>query len=297
MIRLHDMGAGVVDLQKTLVDLGYPLPGSTLPNGSFDGICGVETLMAASKVLQHHGQISDPDPNIVSDVELAFIFALRDLLKKPIPVVPVSKAPTMLVDRRKEALATWDRGQRLWTNVTGICLHQTACMMGERDARYDSIGAHVVVCRSGKVLWMHDFNRLIVHGNGWNARCVGVEIDGLYEGVDGNPATLWNDPSTPYREVGQIPTAEAMESSRQVIRWICSEVADHGGQVKALVAHRQASGNRQNDPGSAIWKAVALPMHAELKLTDGGPGFRLNDSAGGLPIPEAWDPSRRGIKY
>lgn len=61
-----------------------------------------------------------------------------------------------------------------------------------------------------------------------------------------------------------------------------------------LLAHRQASSSRQNDPGAQPWRDIAIPMMRELGLSDGGPGFKVDQ---GRPIPEAWDPTRKGIKY
>lgn len=208
--------------------------------------------------------------------------------------VPPDVFRASMFDRRSDAHPKYAPIPRVWSKVTGVCLHQTACNMGERIARYDTIGAHFVVTRAGKVLWMHDLDRVVVHGHGWNAQCVGIEIDGLYAGVEGDPSTVWDDPTTGVREVAQHVTPEAMESARQLVRWIVGEVERNGGKVNALVAHRQAADSRRNDPGSAIWQAVALPLHAELGLTDGGVGFRLGT---GYPIPEAWDPRCKGIRY
>lgn len=202
--------------------------------------------------------------------------------------------PAEFHDRRKTASKKHVRLlPRMWKSVTGICLHQTACLLGERPERWDTVGAHVGVTRSGKVIQMHDFNRVVYHGNGWNNGTVGIEIDGLYAGVEGDLKTVWDDPSTPSREQGMALTQESVIATRAAIRWICYEVARNGGKVKVLVAHRQASKNRRNDPGSAIWKSIALPMHAELNLTDGGGGFTLGE---GYPIPNEWDPNR-GHKY
>lgn len=208
--------------------------------------------------------------------------------------------PSLLVDRRDTAAqahgphGAWKVGRRPWSKVTGICLHQTACMLGERDERWDSVGAHLGITRSGKVIWLHDFDSVVAHGNGWNAQTVGIEIDGLYAGIEGDVSTVWDNPDTPSREQGMVLTSEAADAARQTIRWICRRVHAHGGRVRALVAHRQSSGTRRNDPGSAIWQAVALPMHAELGLSDGGIGFHLDD---GRAIPEAWDPRCIGVRY
>lgn len=187
-----------------------------------------------------------------------------------------------------------DRGGRPWSKVTGITLHQTACVLGERPARWDTLGAHVGVTRAGKVIHVHEFNRIVWHGNGFNSQCIGVEMDGLYAGVDGDPSTVWDNPATTQHETGMAVTPELVEAALDTIRWICAEVSRHGGKVKVLVAHRQSSATRRNDPGSAIWTRVALPLHAELKLSDGGPGFKIGD---GYAIPEAWDPSRVGVRY
>lgn len=209
-----------------------------------------------------------------------------------------TQRPSMLIDLRNNAAQGHGPGQawkvrpRPWSTVTGICLHQTACVLGEREARWETVGCHVGITRSGRVIWLHDFDRLVAHGNGWNSQTVGIEIDGLYAGIEGDPRTVWDDPSTPNREQGMTLTDESAEAARQTIRWICQRVLAHAGRVKALVAHRQSSQGRRNDPGSAIWQAVALPMHAELGLSDGGDGFEI----GGYPIPREWDASRTG-KY
>lgn len=204
--------------------------------------------------------------------------------------------------RRDGKLWPYIPSSRRWTATRGITLHQTACNMGERIARYDTIGAHFAVLRSGRVLRMADLNRIVYHGNGWNEQCVGIEIDGLYAGVENNPDTAldealrstWDDPTTPTRETPMQVTPQAMAATRALIRWIVWETAQNGGRMKVLCAHRQSSEDRRNDPGEAIWKAVALPLHAELGLSDGGLGFKIGT---GYPIPEAWDSTRTGIKY
>lgn len=191
-------------------------------------------------------------------------------------------------DRRKYAAQShhgYPVRRRKLSSVTGICLHQTACYLGERPSRYDGGGAHVFVTRAGRVIWLHDFDMRVVHGNGWNAGTVGIEIDGLYAGVDGDAKTVWDDPSTPFREQGMQLTPESTHAALQVVAWIRASVPT----VRVIVAHRQASADRRNDPGSAIWKAVALESGLLV-----APATTLGD---GLPIPEAWDAAQRGVRY
>ena len=189
-------------------------------------------------------------------------------------------------DRRKTAARSHDHGKR--KPPTGICLHQTACLLGERPERWDSVGAHIGITRGGKVIWLHDFDRLVWHGNGWNQTTIGIEIDGLYAGVEGDASTVWNDPRTPHREQGMALTAEAVAAARDVIRWICQTTPS----IKTIVAHRQSSGTRRSDPGQAIWQRVAIPARDELGLTT--PTLTLGT---GQRIPEAWDPRCKGVAY
>ena len=191
-------------------------------------------------------------------------------------------------DVRKKA-GPW----RPWQRITGICLHQTAVVLGERPSRWASVGAHIGITRSGKIIWVHSFDRVMYHGNLWNSGTVGIEIDGMYAGVEGIIRTFWRgNPPDPKRKPQEL-TRETIDAAKDAIRWIFETVARNGGGVNALVAHRQSSKNRRSDPGSAIWKAVALPMSTELALNDGGHGFTI----GGLPIPGKWDPNRDGIPY
>lgn len=280
-----DKGDEVKKLQVALMELGYPLP-----RWGADGALGTETLGALAHLLEDHGKQRDADADTVTDAELAYVHALHDALQTPLPP-PV--AGDRFFDIRAEADRRYVIRRRTWKDVTGICLHQTACNLGERPQRWATIGAHLGVTREGKVIWMHDFDYAIVHGNGFNTSTVGIEMDGAYAGIEGDPKTFWRPPGDT-KSQPQSPTAELIAAAKQTVKWICSEVERHGGKVTSLVAHRQASKDRQADPGSALWKAVAMPLHGELKLDDGGPGYKIGT---GFAIPEVWDASRVGIKY
>lgn len=199
--------------------------------------------------------------------------------------------PPALVDRREFAAQShhgYKTRSRNLSTVTGICLHQTGCHMGERPSRYDGMGAHVAVTRNGQIVWLHDFDRIVVAANGFNASTVSIEIDGLYAGIEGDQRTVWDNPGTPHKETGQALTAEATAAACEAVHWIKRAVPS----VTQIVAHRQASASRRSDPGSAIWQAVAIPMRDELGL-DTPIEMMLGN---GRAIPREWD-ARSKARY
>jgi hypothetical protein len=174
-----------------------------------------------------------------------------------------------------------NQGARPWGQVTGITLHQTAVDLGERPGRWDSLRAHVGVTRGGQVLQVYGLDALVYHGNGLNSSTVGIECSGTYEGVEGDRATWWQPPGV---SAPQRPTAALVEAALRAVRWVVEEVKANGGTVRYLYAHRQSSGTRQSDPGSALWRAVALDLERE-GLVETRPGYTVGT---GRAIPREW---------
>jgi N-acetyl-anhydromuramyl-L-alanine amidase AmpD len=280
-VQLGSKGSDVSLLQKDLNKLG------TQPQLIVDGDFGQKTDDAVRR-FQAANHLA------VDGICGPKTWAAIDAVLAAVPPPPASPIPGVeFYDRRAHAAQShggYAVTERDFSTVTGACLHQTACNLGERVERYDTVGAHFALTRGCKVIWMHDFTHKVAAANGWNNATVSIEIDGLYAGVEGDPSTVWNDPSTPGKDPGQVFTPEMAETLRKLLRWIKARL---GHQMNAIVAHRQASEDRPSDPGSAIW-VVALEMHQELGCSDGGIGFTLGD---GLPIPEKWDPRCKGIPY
>lgn len=210
-----------------------------------------------------------------------------------------------------QALYTIDHATKVHTGVfyaarkrsiedtTGVCCHQTACLMGEDPKRYLHTGSHRVVTRGGKRLRLHENTDLIVSANGLDMRCVSIEGDGLYAGDDTTPeralATTWNDPTTAWREQPVELTLPFIAAYKETIRSIYREVKEAGGQIKYLLCHRQSSAQRENDPGRGIYRQIVLPMCVELGLISSpSVGWHVGDGRG---IPEQWDPLMKGVKY
>ena len=184
--------------------------------------------------------------------------------------------------------------------VTGICLHQTACVMGESPARYRRMSVHFVVTLGGVCIQMCDVLALLYGGDLWNAGCVHIETDGAYAGLEDDPSTLAKreDVETfwangPVKAPMQV-TPAAMRTLRNLERYIIELVRRRGGGIRVIVAHRQASASRPSCPGQAIWQHGAVPILEEYGLSDGGPGFKLG---GGRALPDAWTGQANGIRY
>jgi N-acetyl-anhydromuramyl-L-alanine amidase AmpD len=285
MLRKGDRGVEVEKMQRALLALGYPLP-----RWGADADLGAETIAAMSMFLRDHGSgVTDDDADVVTVRELEALYSV--LAATTASQGPVDAA--MFNDIRSSANQRHVFGHRAWSGITGITLHQTACVLGERPQRWGTVGAHVGITREGRVIWMHDFTQLVVHANGFNRTTIGIEMEGTYAGIEGDDRTFWRPADEPTRQP-QSPTPQLVEAAKSAVRWIRDEVARHNGRIELLVAHRQASRDRQSDPGSALWQQVAMPLHTELHLSDGGAGYRIGD---GMAIPERWDPSRSGVRY
>lgn len=290
-MKKGDRSSDVTNLQLALLALG-----EHLPKWGADGVLGDETLNAAAALLVRQGRMTQSASSLaaLSDNDVTYILTLAKQRQ-------MTTIPTLanLLDRRQFAGTHMDMGPRTWSDVKGWCLHQTACRLSSSKdvARCDKIGAHWVVYPSGLKIQLHDIERMIVHGNGWNHQTIGIEIDGLFAGIEGDPKTVWDDPSTAIHERADTITPEQIQAVKDIIYHDRALIIAHGFSPTVIVAHRQASGDRENDPGSKVWQQIAIPLLAELHLSDGGPGFALHDGQGGKPIPEAWDPSRKGIPY
>ena len=133
---------------------------------------------------------------------------------------------------------------------------------------------------------MNPLEWVIYHGHSFNSKDVGIEIDGHFAGVEGNIRTYWRPKSMPNRQPMSVSEAQ-IKATLAVIKWIIDTVAEHGGKVEFIHAHRQSSKMRTSDPGSKVWQRIAMEAKKQFGLVDGGPTFKL----GGFPVPKEWDDS------
>lgn len=190
--------------------------------------------------------------------------------------------------------------------ITGIVIHQTACVFGVSDRqvkaaggdpvlakhrRAMNIGAHVTAFMTGKAVYAHDLLWYVYSSNGFNPYTYALEIEGLYCGLKGVLSTAAGDP----RDV-TVLTKATIEAARLGLTFIYELGRRLGSPLEWAYAHRQSSPTRRSDPGEEIWEAVVIDYAVPVL------GLKVNNSlvlppsnpkhkTGGYPIPKQWDPS------
>lgn len=182
----------------------------------------------------------------------------------------------------------WDGTLRPWTGdgrnvIRGVMLHQTGCWMPEDPQVWKQINAHCGVTRKGNVILMFPFEMLIWHGHNLTRPTIGIEIAGMFPGVKGQKGTYWPKDAKLHEF-----TDRQLMACNVLMEIIQGEFLANGGAFQNIYAHRQASSQRQADPGSEIWEKVALPWMEKIGATAGEPGYCIDS---GYPICREWDPS------
>ena len=167
------------------------------------------------------------------------------------------------------------KGNRDAKTVYALVLHQMACCARRKDPlrSYLNIKSHFAILRDGTILQLHPISALLWASNGFNARSVAVEFAGNFPSTQGK----WWQGDKFGRD---RPTQAQFEAGRYLIRYLIRTMG-----LTHVLAHRQSSSTRENDPGPDIWSQVGQWAVDKLGLKDGGPGFKIGS---GNPIPDAW---------
>ncbi|MGW8177303.1 MAG: hypothetical protein ACWGQW_00680 [bacterium] len=300
---LHTFGLGdesdeVKEVQTALLQLGYDLP----KHGA-SGVVTLELYGAIEDFWVDHCDITDSkmvheewnwhDDQKVVDMAFARILEVREREARLIEGAPATGAVDVdfhdITDAHPRKAA---KGVRRWKDVNGITLHQTGIMLGNTLKRFQSLKAHIGILKLMRptIVQVYPLNTLLHHGNAFNSTDVGIEVNGCFEGIDGNIRTAWKGG---YKKAPHRATDEQIIATREAVRRIIHIVDSHGGAIEAIHAHRQTSATRRSDPGSRLWQMVGVWAQVEFGLSDGGDGFTVRD---GLAIPREWD-DRRTASY
>lgn len=304
--------------QEQLILLGHDLP-----RFGADGSFGEESLISTKEFQAAHRERCGSEDAFkdqgVGPKTYAAVFATTPVSKSPktkplVPPPPIAfgslpeNPPKNMVVTKDRHVLTKGSGTRALAEITGATLHQTACVLGENEDRWANVGCHFGITRSGKIIYNTDLLKKVWHGNGFNSKTIGIEIDGHFAGLESQDAdgnwvpdlkTYWRPKSAPDRMPLSITEAQ-VEACKALLRWLKRLVDAAGGNFRYLVAHRQSSASRVSDPGEKTWKLVVVPLLEELNMSDGGDDYYILDNKGkaGKPIPGNWDEERHpGVKY
>jgi outer membrane protein OmpA-like peptidoglycan-associated protein len=172
-----------------------------------------------------------------------------------------------------------DKSQRFSTRdpkkVYALVLHQMACCFKVKDplTRFLKMAPHFAILPDGRILQLHPILSLTGASNGFNPGSVAVEFAGNFPDTRGK---WWHGAENGQNQV----TPAQIEAGRYLVRYLMRTMG-----LKVIVAHRQSSGTRDNDPGPDIWYHVGQWAIDTLGLKDGGPAFKTGT---GNPIPDLW---------
>jgi hypothetical protein len=174
------------------------------------------------------------------------------------------------------------KGKREPKKVYALVLHQMACCFKPKDPlqRFRNINSHFAITADGRILQLHPMTELLWASNGFNAGSVAVEFAGNFPNIKG---TWWKGDKYGKNR----PTPQQLEAGRYLVRYLIKTM-----RITHILAHRQSSNSRENDPGPEIWYHIGQWAVENLGLKDGGPGFKLPSN--GNPIPDEWRNWGRG---
>jgi hypothetical protein len=180
-----------------------------------------------------------------------------------------------IIDLTDKSDKSHRKGPRDPKKVYALVLHQMACCFRPADPlkRFLSINSHFAIAADGRILQLHPITELLWSSNGFNAGSVAVEFAGNFPNTKGR----WWQGDKFGRD---RPTPAQLEAGRYLVRHLIRVMG-----LTHILAHRQSSASRENDPGPEVWFHVGQWAVDKLGLKDGGPGFKL---PGANPIPDEW---------
>lgn len=159
------------------------------------------------------------------------------------------------------------------SKIYALVLHQTAFSWENRVEKYDPVTAHFVIIPDGRVIQLHPLEAYLYSSDGLNSGSVAVEFVGNFPNTRGK---WWRGD-----KFGKhIPTPEQIRAGRGLVRHLKEQIG-----LTHVLAHRQSSRAKANDPGPHIWKGVGQWALDTLGLSDGGSTFKVGT---GQPIAESW---------
>jgi phosphatidylserine/phosphatidylglycerophosphate/cardiolipin synthase-like enzyme len=220
-------------------------------------------LLEAEAIRQHKGTVKETAAvNIITTAKTR----IEDFTAKAV------------VDKN-EITSNYRDPRKLWAFV----LHQMAFKRrGPVSKQYSDplgylkTGAHFCIMLDGRIIQLHAFSRFIWHAQCISPRSVAVEFEGNFPNISGR---WWIDKDSTVQNKDQ-PTAAQFDAGRFLASYLKIVLG-----TTHILAHRQSSDTRENDPGPDIWYNVGQWAIDNLGMTDGGATFKCGT---GNPILAQW---------
>lgn len=271
-LSIGDKGPGVRRLQEMLDNLGFN-------GGSNDGIFGPSTRRAVMGLQQQTGLCQD---GIVGEQTYRKITTMVEDERSIYSITPNGLHDITSLHEPPRNFAYL----RSWQQIQGVTLHQTGCAMPARPLGWARVNAHYGVTREGLAILLNRPEDMIWHAQGASKTTIGVEIEGNYCGLEGNPRTLWAKGGGPHELNDAM-----LEALEVVFDDVLRRFGEAGERWSVIYGHRQSSRNRRGDPGGEIWRRVAIPWGEYLHTSSFLPSKVFGR---GRPIPKQWDPNGKG---
>ncbi len=165
------------------------------------------------------------------------------------------------------------------SGIDAVIIHATDTTRTQTrpTKQFETINAHFVVLRRGKVLYLHDIEEYLNASHAFNKRSIAIEHE--LKPPDEKQSSL--------DRVGidrDLPTVEQIRCSRLLLRLLKGVVPN----LKYVYGHKQTA--NKLCPGPHLWYNVVRWAERNLGLTSGGRDYTENTaSAKGQPIPKVWD--------
>lgn len=189
----------------------------------------------------------------------------------------------------RKATRAWSALERIVWHQTGFAWTPARQLRAEkRYSGHHKINSHICIDTDGTVILIHPLPAYLWTANAFNRDCISVEIMGNFEGVLGHGN--WYRPDTFGRH---RPRAIQLQRARALTEWLDNPhplgipefdryAEAHGAGPLLVNAHRNATDDRDIDPGSEIWFHVCEWAISRLGLKEGSPRGR------GRSTPDAW---------
>lgn len=179
----------------------------------------------------------------------------------------------VIVDRTAYSPRDKRKKTRNIEDIYALVLHQAGFSRGNDPGKYDKVTSHFVILPNGTILQLHPMTAYLHASNGFNRGSVAVEFVGNFPSTRGK---CYRPDRFGCHEV----SPDQVRAGRRLVEYLIRRIG-----LTHILAHRQSSGRRGNDPGPDIWYGVGQWAIENHNLKDGGPGFKIQS---GRAIPDSW---------